>query len=626
MCGFVGCVHYNEAEDFRPQVKKMTERIIHRGPDDEGYYQDDAVTLGFRRLSIIDIKHGGQPLSYDNQRYWITFNGEIYNYVELREELIAEGYSFATHSDTEVILGMYKKHGKDVVNYLRGMFGFVIWDTQEKTLFGARDHFGIKPFHYTEVGDRLYFASESKSLRGILTEQTFSNEALQQYMTYQFVPDPMTMTHEIKRLVPGHYIFKEAGKPLEIKRYFTPAFHPVHTEEKVLVEEIRNVLYDSVEKHMRSDVTVGSFLSGGIDSSIIVALAREFNNDLNTISVGFEREGYSEIDLAKQTADELGVKNHSSLITPEAFAESFPEFVWDMDEPLADPAAVPQYFLAREARKICKVALSGEGADELFGGYTIYNEPNSLAMFDKFPRSLNSALRQMSKIIPEGVKGKSFLVRGTTPIEERYVGNAKIFNEEEKRQFMKQYRNDVNYMQVTAPFYNDSKNIDPITRMQYIDMNTWLIGDLLTNADRTTMASSLELRTPFVDKEVFKVASKIPSDMRIAHNTTKYILRKAAESFVPESVIYRKKLGFPVPIRFWLKNELYDWAKSIIQTSDVDQWIDKKYALSLLELHASGKQDVSRKLWTLLTFMVWVQMQQERNPQALTSEKKIETA
>lgn len=617
MCGFVGCIHYNENSDFRSDIKKMNQRIIHRGPDDEGYYQDNAITLGFRRLSIIDLEKGGQPLSYDDQRYWITFNGEIYNYVELREALVAEGYAFATHSDTEVILAMYKKYGEAIVDHLRGMFAFVIWDSQEQKAFGARDHFGIKPFHYAEVNDRVYFASESKALRAILTEQTFSNEALQHYMTYQFVPDPLTMTEEIKRLVPGHYFVKEQGKPMIIKRYFTPAFHPVVTEEKALAKEIRDVLFDSVEKHMRSDVTVGSFLSGGIDSSIIVAIAREFNNDLNTISVGFEREGYSEIDLAQETAAALNVKNHSSLITPEAFAESFPEFVWDMDEPLADPAAVPQYFLAKEARKICKVALSGEGADELFGGYTIYNEPNSLAVFDKIPNPVNHALKHLAKIMPEGVKGKSFLERGTTPIEERYVGNAKIFVESEKKQFMKQFRNDISYMDITKPFYDNSQHNDPITRMQYIDMNTWLIGDLLTNADRTTMSASLELRTPFVDKEVFKVASKIPADMRIAHNTTKYILRKAAESFVPEPVIYRKKLGFPVPIRHWLREELYDWAKNIIQTSETDQWIDKNYVLQMLETHASGKQDLSRKIWTVLTFMVWYNMQKERNPLAI---------
>ncbi|MDH6365214.1 asparagine synthase (glutamine-hydrolyzing) [Enterococcus sp. PF1-24] len=614
MCGFVGCMHYNQNTDLKAEIKKMNDRIVHRGPDDEGYYQDQHVTLGFRRLSIIDLEKGGQPLPYDNERYWILFNGEIYNYVEMREELKAEGYSFATHSDTEVILGMYKKYGKDIVNYLRGMFAFVIWDREEETLFGARDHFGIKPFHYAEEDNKFYFASESKSLRAILKEQTFSNEALQQYMTYQFVPDPLTMTTEIKRLVPGHYFIKEKDQPLVIERYFTPAFHPVHTEEKQLTKELRDVLFESVEKHMRSDVTVGSFLSGGIDSSIIVAIAKEFNNDLNTISVGFEREGYSEIDLAKETAVDLGVKNHSSVITAQQFADAFPDFVWDMDEPLADPAAVPQYFLAKEARKICKVALSGEGADELFGGYTIYNEPNSLAVFDKVPSPINSALKQISKIMPEGVKGKSFLERGTTPIEERYVGNAKIFLEDEKKLFMPQYNKQISYMDVTKPFYDDSKNLDPITRMQYIDMNTWLIGDLLTNADRTTMSASLELRTPFVDKEVFKVASKIPSDMRIANNTTKYILRKAAESFVPEPVIFRKKLGFPVPIRHWLQDELYDWAKNIIQTSDTEAWIDKKYVLNLLETHASGKQDVSRKLWTVLTFMVWYNVQLERNP------------
>lgn len=613
MCGFVGCIHQNELaetllEQQKQKIQEMNSFIAHRGPDSEGYYQDEDITFGFRRLSIIDLEHGNQPLSYDNERYWIVYNGEIYNYLELREELLADGYTFETDSDTEVILATYKKYGEQTASQLRGMFGFVIWDRQNKKAYGARDHFGIKPFHYAEEDGHFYFASEAKALRGILKEKQLDEVALQNYMTFQYVPDPDTLTTQIHRLEPGTYFVKEAGKPMSFTSYWQPSFAPIDATEQEWAKKIRDVLFDSVEKHMRSDVTVGSFLSGGVDSSIVVAIARQFNPNIKTVSVGFEREGYSEIDVAKETAEKLSVENISKIITPQEFMEAFPRFVWHMDDPLADPAAVPQFFLAEETRKHCKVALSGEGADEMFGGYTIYNEPNSLKMFSKLPGGLNKALRGLARILPEGMKGKSFLLRGTTPMEERYVGNAFIFNEAEKRQLLNRYQEQAPFTAVTKPYYEASKAYDPIDRMQFIDIHTWLVGDLLLNADRTTMAASLELRTPFVDKEVFKVAREIPSHLRIANGTTKYILRKAAEDFVPEHVLYRKKLGFPVPIRFWLKDELYDWAKDIIERSQVDQYIDKQYVLKLLEAHRVGKGDYSRKIWTVLTFMVWYEV------------------
>lgn len=607
MCGFCGClsdVKGNQAIDYNNKVKQMNKMIVHRGPDDEGYFTDDNITMGFRRLSIIDLEGGHQPLSYANERYWMTFNGEIYNYIELRDELKQEGYEFKTDSDSEVILAMYAKYKEDCVKFLRGMFGFVIWDTQEKRFFAARDHFGIKPFYYATVGNDFYYASEGKAIYKILRDKTFNKNALQDYMTFQFVPEPETMTKQIHALKPGHYVIKELGKPLEVKRYFTPTFNIVDRPESQYVEKIRNVLYDSVEKHMRADVTVGSFLSGGIDSSIIVSLAKQFNPNIETFSVGFQREGYSEIDVAQETSEKLGVKNFSSIITPERFMKGFPLFVWNMDDPFADPAAVPQYFVAQEARKHVKVALTGEGADELFGGYTIYHEPESLKVFNK-TKAINPLLHKLAQIIPEGVKGHSFLMRGTTPLKDRYVGNAFIFNEQQKHQLIKNYDDSHPFGTITDPLYSEAQNYDPITKMQFVDMNQWLNADLLHNADRTTMAHSLELRTPFLDKEVFEVARQIPANLRIANGTTKYILRKAVEGIVPDHVLNRKKLGFPVPIRFWLRDEMYDWARSIIVESQTDQYLNKDYCLQLLEDHRQQKRDNSRKLWTILSFMMW---------------------
>lgn len=625
MCGFVGRIHgdnkNHDLVDYEKTIREMNKLIVHRGPDDEGFFFDDHISFGFRRLSIIDVEKGHQPLSYENERYWIIFNGEVYNYIELRDELLKDGYTFETDSDTEVIIATYAKYKEKTAERLRGMFGFVIWDKQEKAVYGARDHFGIKPFHYAEEDGVIYFASEKKSIYQILKKKELDEVSLQNYLTFQFVPDPDTMTKGIHRLAPGHYFTKKIDGPMEITRYWEATFAPVQKSEETFAKEIKDALYDSVEKHMRSDVTVGSFLSGGVDSSIIVAIAREFNPKIKTISVGFEREGYSEIDVAKETADRLNVENISSIITPQEFMDEFPRFVWHMDDPLADPAAVPQFFLSEVARRHVKVALSGEGADEMFGGYTIYNEPNSLKTLTNLPNGLKKGLNHLAKMMPEGMRGKSFLERGTTPMEERYVGNAKIFEEAEKQKLLKNYLAGHPYQDVTRPFYDASKGYDPIDRMQFIDIHTWLNGDLLLNADRTTMAHSLELRTPFLDKEVFKVARTLPSDIRIANGTTKYILRKAAESFVPDNVLYRKKLGFPVPIRHWLKDEMNEWAKGIIRESATDHLINKQYVLQLLDDHCAGKADNSRKIWTVLTFMVWYKVYIETNQQFLMTPK-----
>jgi asparagine synthase (glutamine-hydrolysing) len=611
MCGFIGCVHkqaQNYRDDEKQQFKNMNDLITHRGPDDDGFYYDDHIQFGFRRLSIIDIESGHQPLTYENERYWIIFNGEIYNYVELRDELLKEGLHFSTSSDTEVILALYSHIKEKAVEKLRGMFAFVIWDKQEQMLIGARDPFGIKPFFYCEEEERTFFASEKKSILLAQENNQLNYDALQHYLTYQFVPEPDTMTEGIKKLEPGHYFTKKIGSPMEIKRYWKAHFKPVHQAEADFIKEIKDVLFDSVKVHMRSDVPVGSFLSGGIDSSIIASIAKEFHPAIKTFSVGFERNGFSEIDVAKETAEKLGVENISYVITPEEYMNEVPKIMWHMDDPLADPACVPLYFVAREARKHVTVVLSGEGADELFGGYNIYREPQSLEIFNKIPRVGKVLLKRIAMIMPEGMKGKSFIERGVTPMEERYIGNAKMFTEEDKHDLLKVYRQGLDYTDITKPLYHESRGYDPVDRMQYIDIHTWMRGDILLKADRVTMAHSLELRVPFLDKEVFRVASKIPTSLKTANGTTKYILRKAAEGIVPDHVLNRKKLGFPVPIRHWLKNEMNEWAKKIIRESNTDHLINKQYVLNLLDDHCQGKADNSRKIWTVLMFMVWHQI------------------
>lgn len=615
MCGFIGCVHDKSqvfSDGQKQQFENMNNVITHRGPDDDGYFYDSHVQFGFRRLSIIDIESGHQPLHFENERYWIIFNGEIYNYVELREELLAEGITFATSSDTEVIIALYSHLKEKAVEKLRGMFAFVIWDKVEKTLYGARDPFGIKPFFYFDDGEKTFFASEKKSILLALQNDVLNYDSLQYYLTYQFVPEPNTMSEGISKLEPGHYFTKKMGSEMEIKRYWKAHFHPVRKSESDFVKEIKDVLFDSVKIHMRSDVPVGSFLSGGIDSSIIASIAKEFHPAIKTFSVGFDHNGFSEIDVAKETADKLGVENISYIITPEEYMNEVPKIMWHMDDPLADPACVPLYFVAREARKHVTVVLSGEGADELFGGYNIYREPQSLEVFNKIPQVGKAFLRLLAKMMPEGMRGKSFIERGLTPLEERYIGNAKMFSEFEKSDLLNTYNKGLDFTNITKPLYKESEGYDPVDRMQYIDIHTWMRGDILLKADKMTMAHSLELRVPFLDKAVFEVASKIPTSLKTANGTTKYVLRKAAEGIVPEHVLNRKKLGFPVPIRHWLKAEMNEWAKTIIRESDTDYLLNKTYVLQLLEDHCQGKADNSRKIWTVLMFMVWHQVYVEK--------------
>ncbi|GAE36762.1 asparagine synthase (glutamine-hydrolyzing) [Halalkalibacter akibai] len=611
MCGFVACVYNKPLKyDQNTKIREMNKVISHRGPDQEGYMTGEHVELGFSRLSIIDLEGGYQPLSYGNGRYWIVFNGEIYNYLELKQELIEKGNRFETDSDTEVLLALYSEEGKDAVKKLRGMFAFVIWDHLKKEAFAARDHFGIKPLFYAENQLGLRLASEKKSL--VSENDKLNNQALHHYMSFQYVPEPLTMTEGILKLEPGHYIVKKPGQKIEINQYFKPVFKPINQTEEYWKSSIQEVMYDSVSKHMRSDVPVGAFLSGGIDSTIIAAVAKEMNPKLETFSVGFDHEGYSEIDVAKETAGKLNIKNNSKLITAFEYADEMPKIMWHMDDPLADPACVPLYFVAKEASKKVKVVLSGEGADELFGGYNIYREYQSLSCFDYVPKVLQRALKQLAILLPEGVRGKSFIERGTTPIEERYIGNAKMFNEEEKRQLMANYQSRFNNELITSSIYEKSADQHVVNRMQHLDMHTWLRGDILVKADKMTMAHSLELRVPFLDKEVFELASRIPVDWKTTNGTTKYILRKAFEEIVPAHVFMRRKLGFPVPIRLWLKNELYDWALSIINESETSVYIDKIYMRQLLNEHKQNKADHSRKIWTVLSFMIWHQVYVEK--------------
>ena len=609
------------ALDTADAVARASHLMRHRGPDEPGTWADPAgtVVFGFNRLSIIDIEHSHQPLRWGPPespgRYELVFNGEIYNYLELRAELAERhGAVFATDGDGEAIVAAYHYWGAHALTRLRGMFAFALWDNVAGELFCARDPFGIKPLFMATGTGGTAVASEKKCLLDLTDLIGFDSaidvRAVQHYTVLQYVPEPETLHRGVRRLESGCYARIRPGTAApETTRYFVPRFTatPITRDtEQARYDEITAVLEDSVAKHMRADVTVGAFLSGGIDSTAIAALAIRHNPRLITFTTGFEREGFSEIDVAVASAEAIGARHIAKVVAPDEFVAALPEIVWYLDEPVADPALVPLFFVAREARKHVKVVLSGEGADELFGGYTIYREPLSLKPFDYLPGPLRRSVGKISKPLPEGMRGKSLLHRGSLTLQQRYYGNARSFSDAQLRDVLPGFRDDWTHTDVTAPLYAESAQWDPVARMQHIDLFTWLRGDILVKADKMTMANSLELRVPFLDPEVFAVASRLPVQAKITRTTTKYALRRALEPIVPPHVLNRPKLGFPVPIRHWLRaGPLLEWAHEMLNASTADHLIDVDAVRRMLDEHRCGTADHSRRLWTVLIFMLW---------------------
>ncbi len=616
-----GSISSGSAADAAGAVARASHLMRHRGPDEPGTWADPGgtVVFGFNRLSIIDIAHSHQPLRWgppeSPSRYELVFNGEIYNYLELRAELAERhGAVFATDGDGEAIVAAYHHWGADALPRLRGMFAFALWDTDNGELFCARDPFGIKPLFMATGTGGTAVASEKKCLLELADLIGFDTaidlRAVQHYTVLQYVPEPETLHLGVRRLESGCYTRIRPGTAApQATRYFTARFSATpltRDTEKARYDEITAVLEDSVAKHMRADVTVGAFLSGGIDSTAIAALAIRHNPSLITFTTGFEREGFSEIDVAAASAEAIGARHIAKVVAPDEFVAALPEIVWYLDEPVADPALVPLYFVAREARKHVKVVLSGEGADELFGGYTIYREPLSLKPFDYLPGPLRRSMGTLSKPLPEGMRGKSLLHRGSLTLEQRYYGNARSFSDAQLRAVLPGFRHDWTHTDVTAPLYAESAEWDPVARMQHIDLFTWLRGDILVKADKMTMANSLELRVPFLDPEVFAVASRLPVQAKITRTTTKYALRRALEPVVPPHVLNRPKLGFPVPIRHWLRaGPLLEWAHEMLNSSATDHLIEMSAVRRMLDEHRCGEGDHSRRLWTLLIFMLW---------------------
>lgn len=602
MCGLTGFVG---AVDNREQVlENMMNTIIHRGPDSSGSFVDEEAALGFRRLSIIDITEtGDQPLYNEDKTKVLTFNGEIYNYQELREELIEAGHVFITHTDSETILHGYEEWGEGLVQRLRGMYAFVIWDRETKRLFGARDMFGIKPFYYAQMNDTFLFGSEIKSfLEHPKFDKVFNEELLGVYLSFQFVPTNETFFKGVYCLQPGHY-FVYADGEMKITRFYEPNFSgDTKKSFEEVVGDIEAVMKESVETHKISDVEVGSYLSSGVDSSYMAYLG----NVDHTFTVGFGEEKYSEIRDAKEFAKTIGVKNDSKIIEPEEYWDCLSDAMYYMDEPLADAAAIALYFLSKEAAKKVKVVLSGEGSDELFGGYNIYCEPLEYTGFDKIPFGIRRMLGKFAEnVLPRSMKGRGFLIRHGKTLEERYIGNAYVFSEKEAEKVLKK-SSKLKNQDVTAPYYLRVQEKDPVTKMQYLDMHIWLVHDILMKGDKMGMANSLEVRVPFLDKKVMELAESLPLEYRVKAPRTKIALRAAADRNIRSKTAEKKKLGFPIPIRVWLREEkYYNRVKEMFSTKEAKQFFDVNYLMKLLEEHKTEKQDNSRKIWTVYIFLIW---------------------
>ena len=602
MCGIAGFV--GARADMQEILQKMTDRIAHRGPDGEGHYIDGPVALGHRRLSIIDLEGGRQPMFNEDGSLAVVFNGEIYNFQPLREELIAAGHTFATRCDTEVLLHGYEQWGRELLTRLRGMFTFALWDKNSRTLFCARDHFGIKPLYYyiaPETGT-LLFGSEIKCF---LDHPEFKKELnadqLELYLSYQYSPGEDTFFKGVKKLLPAHWLEWKDGK-VEVGRYWQPAFAPDHGPSLAEWEDaISAAMEESVAAHKIADVEVGSFLSSGVDSSYMAALAHVDK----TFTVGFADKQYDETDYAREFSEKIGVKNFAYRITPEEYWANIGNIQYHMDEPLADAASAALYFVNREAARQVKVCLSGEGADEFFGGYNIYKEPFTVSWYDKLPLWLRRAIGAAAECLPP-VHGVNFLVRRGRPLEERYIGNTNLMGERRKKQLLKNYTGRVLPTDLSRPYFEATRGQDPVTQMETCDLNLWMVGDILLKADKMSMANSLELRVPFLDRKVFELACRIPTRCKVNAQQTKIAMRGAAEMTIPPKTADKKKLGFPVPVRAWLREEKYAAILREAFGSEAAQKFFNTGALNkMLDEHVSGKRDNWRQLWCVFIFLVW---------------------
>ncbi len=628
MCGFCGFVnHIDNTEDV---LKAMGERIRHRGPDDDNQFIDDYVALGFRRLAIIDLEGGNQPIYNEDESLVLVFNGEIYNYRELRKDLLEKGHQFYTECDSEVLVHSYEEYGTDMLDKLRGMFAFVIYDKKNQKLFGARDPFGIKPFYYYQRENHFLFGSEIKAfIEYPQFQKELNTNVLSDYLSFGFNPQDETMFKNVYKLPPGHCFIYQDGELL-LQKWFDVKYTPNY--EKSLdehVKAIESVMTDSVKHHMISDVEVGSFLSSGVDSSYLAREASELTA-LKLFSVGYKEEQYSELPYVEKFAEEIKSKVYAKIITPEDYFKIVPKVAYHLDEPLADASVFSLYYVANQARQQVKVSLSGEGSDELFTGYNSYKGLINMAKYQTIPLGKRQQLAELAKqdatlqdpifqvTLDELVekfpgtkieKRANLFIFGVKPIEDRYFGvGSLLMRNDMQAKLLKDKTLIKDPTIATNRFLSKVAGQDDLAKAQYLDFNMWLANDILLKADKISMSNSLEVRVPFLDVEVLKVASTIPVEHRVDEETTKIPLRKAAAKKLNKTTANKPKLGFPVPMRAWMKeDEHFDRFKTLLTGEAAKQFFNTDELEKMLDEHRAEVKDHFRQIWLIFAFLVWYQ-------------------
>lgn len=615
MCGIAGKINFdreNIVDAF--ELKRMTNSLRHRGPDDEGYFLDDNVGLGFRRLSIIDLKAGHQPLCDSSGKYWIIFNGEIYNFKELRSDLQKKGYQFKTNCDTEVIVNLYAEYKEKCVDYLRGMFAFTIWDKEKRELFGARDRFGIKPLYFYQDEKQFVWGSEIKAILSASNiKKEISIQGLDYYFSYGYSQRDQTVYTQIKKLLPGHYFILSPGKTNKMKTssYWDVCYAPDYSKsEEYWKESIFETLEEAVKMRLMSDVPLGAFLSGGIDSSIVVALmAMNSEQPVKTFSIGFSEEAYNELQYAHQIVEKYSTDHHEIIVEPESLS-LLPRLVGAFDEPFADSSAIPTYYVSKYAREHVTVALSGDGGDELFSGYDSY--PKMLKIKKAFYNnsfSNNFIFNPLLRVMPDYLYGKGLLYymsKEKENLETYYClwkdyERRKIFNKDVYKHLEKNYseKEKINVL--------NGKQIDSLTNMQYLDIKTYMVDDILTKVDIASMMNSLEVRVPLLDHKFAELTFRIPSELKLKNNNKKHILKETFKDILTPGILSHKKKGFAIPLKVWFKGDLKAYAEdTLLNDSVLKDYLNPGYIKEILENNNKGVRDYSEKIWSLLFFNEWM--------------------
>jgi asparagine synthase (glutamine-hydrolysing) len=615
VCGICGIASTNSSR-ITDRVAAMGATLVHRGPDSSGEFSDEGVALAARRLSIIDLETGDQPVANENGTVHVVQNGEIYNYRELRRELERAGHSFRTKGDTEVLLHLYEEHGDRFAARLRGMFAIAIWDASHRRLVLARDRFGIKPLYYRHADNELAFASELRALpRGEI-----DLDALESFLAFNTIPAPLTIFREVRKLPPGHLLIWEDGR-LELRRFARPA--PLEElredEEAELVEELRSRLRDSVRAHLVSDVPVGVLLSGGVDSAFLAALAAEESSEpLRTFSIGFEERSFDELAGARLVAQRYGTEHRELVLRPDA-ALLLPALADAFDEPFADSSALPTYLVSQLAANEVKVALSGEGGDELFGGYYTYAADllaQRVGGLARLARPLVERLPTSSSRASFDYKAKRFVRASDLPSLERHHGWKEIFSPDLRAELTGR-RSTFDPVDILRDRYRETEGADELARLQDVDLGIYLVDDLLVKTDRASMAHSLEARVPYLDTVVTNLALALPTRHKIRGLSKKVLLRKAAAPLLPREIVHGKKRGFSIPAAAWLRGELEPFARATLsrETLHGQGYFHADVVTRLLDEHVAGREDRSRQLWGLLAFTLWHERHVERAPQ-----------